>query len=64
MLNVQLEMQEWNGVLSLLAQAPWAQANPLIMKIGEQLRTQATARRPNGVDMGDPLTEERPKRAS
>jgi hypothetical protein len=38
MMNVRLDVQEWNQVLQILAQAPWAAANPLIMKIGDQLR--------------------------
>lgn len=38
--EVRLEMQEWNQLLAVLAQAPWNVANPLIMKIGEQLRAQ------------------------
>jgi hypothetical protein len=41
--------------LGVLAQAPWSTANPLIMKIGEQLRMQEPAPegvrpRGNGVD--------------
>jgi len=39
--------------LAVLAQAPWAQVNPLIMAIGEQLRAgqnAAPARRGNGMD--------------
>lgn len=40
MLSVQLEVEDWNKVLAILAQAPWAQANPLIMAIGGQLRGQ------------------------
>jgi hypothetical protein len=38
--SVQLEAQEWSQLLALLAQGPWHVANPLIMKIGEQLRVQ------------------------
>jgi hypothetical protein len=41
MIEVRLDMEEWQRVLGILAQAPWATANPLIMKIGEQLRAQA-----------------------
>jgi hypothetical protein len=40
MTEVRLEPQEWNQLLALLAQGPWNVANPLIMKIGEQLRAQ------------------------
>jgi hypothetical protein len=38
---VHLAPQEWNQLLQILAQAPWNVANPLIMKIGEQLRAQS-----------------------
>jgi hypothetical protein len=49
---VRLEIEEWQRVLGVLAQAPWSTANPLIMKIGDQLRAQdaAIAARGNGVD--------------
>jgi hypothetical protein len=52
---VRLDLEEWQRVLAVLAQAPWATANPLIMKIGEQLRMQEPAPeglrpRGNGVD--------------
>jgi hypothetical protein len=40
---VRLDIEEWQRVLGVLAQAPWATANPLIMKIGEQLRMQEPA---------------------
>jgi hypothetical protein len=40
MVEVRLEPQEWNQLLQILAQAPWNVANPLIMKIGDQLRAQ------------------------
>jgi hypothetical protein len=43
MVEVRLEAQEWNQLLAILAQAPWNVANPLIMKIGEQLRGLAAA---------------------
>jgi hypothetical protein len=54
--TVQLEDEEWQRVLGILAQQPWQLANPLIMRIGEQLRMQQprddpNARaRPNGPD--------------
>jgi hypothetical protein len=53
---VRLDLEEWQRVLGVLATAPWATANPLIMKIGEQLRMQepapegGTRPRGNGVD--------------
>jgi hypothetical protein len=40
MVEVRLDPQEWNQLLQVLSQAPWNIANPLIMKIGEQLRAQ------------------------
>jgi hypothetical protein len=39
--TVQLEDEEWQRLLAMLATQPWAHANPIIMKIGEQLRAQA-----------------------
>jgi hypothetical protein len=45
--TVQLEDEEWQRVLAVLAQAPWNVANPLIMKIGEQLRVQQQKDDPN-----------------
>ena len=52
---VRLDLAEWERVLGVLAQAPWATVNPLIMKIGDQLRMQepmppAQPSRGNGVD--------------
>jgi hypothetical protein len=38
--TVELSEQEWQAVINLIAQAPWHQANPLLMKIGQQLQTQ------------------------
>lgn len=46
MIAVKLELEDWNRVLAILAQAPWATVNPLILAVGEQLRQQA--QRPNG----------------
>lgn len=37
---VSLDDEEWQRVLSIISQAPWNVANPLLMKIGEQLRMQ------------------------
>lgn len=48
-LTVHLPRDEWNKVLAILAQAPWQQANPLIMGIADQLRAQGPQpARPNG----------------
>lgn len=56
-MRIELDFEEWQRVLSILAQAQWAVANPLIMKIGEQLRVAGEmaakregAVRPNGED--------------
>lgn len=61
MIPVQLDIEEWQRVLGVLAQAQWSVANPLIMKIGEQLRahSEMTAKRegairPNGEDRPAP----------
>ena len=55
-----MDLEEWQRVLGILAQAPWSAANPLIMKIGEQLRQGAelsmkrdSAIRPNGADISN-----------
>jgi hypothetical protein len=44
---VRLDIEEWQRVLAVLAQAPWSTANPLIMKIGEQLRMPEPALAPS-----------------
>ena len=43
--TVRLELEEWQRVLGVLSQAPWGVVNPLILKIGEQLRVQEAADR-------------------
>jgi hypothetical protein len=40
MSTVHLDDEEWQRVLAIIATAPWNAANPLLMKIGEQLRNQ------------------------
>jgi hypothetical protein len=40
MSTVSLDAEEWQKVMAIIAQAPWNVANPLLMKIGEQLRHQ------------------------
>jgi hypothetical protein len=42
MLSVQMNEQEWQQIIQILATAPWNVANPLLMKVGEQLRKQQT----------------------
>lgn len=48
-MTVNLDQPEWNQVLAILSQAPWNVANPLLLKIGEQLRQQTPPEaRPDG----------------
>lgn len=37
---VDLSDAEWGEVMAIISEAPWRRANPLLMKIGEQLRVQ------------------------
>lgn len=60
-MKIELEPEEWNRVLAILAQAPWSTANPLIMKIAAQMQAHGEmaakregAIRPNGEDRPDP----------
>jgi hypothetical protein len=59
MIEVKLPIEQWQQVLAILARAPWAEANPLIMGIGEQLRARSdeaarmAAKRGNGADLPD-----------
>lgn len=55
MMPVQLTLEDWQRVLGILSQAPWATSNSLIMAIGEQLRTQAP--KPNGSGEAVPQQE-------
>jgi len=55
MVEVRLAIEDWQRVLQILATASWAQANPLIMAIGEQLRAQAP--KPNGAGEVAPQQE-------
>jgi hypothetical protein len=60
MIEVRLDMEEWQRVLGILAQAPWATANPLIMKVADQLRIAQSerdayaAKRPDGEEIRTP----------
>lgn len=38
--TVDLTEQEWNQVMGVLGEAPWRISNPLLMRIGGQLRQQ------------------------
>lgn len=50
MIEVRLPLEQWQQTLAILSQAPWATANPLIMAIGDQVRSQTSGQtsRPNG----------------
>jgi hypothetical protein len=60
MIEVRLPIEQWQQVLGIIAQAPWATANPLIMTIGEQLRAQAP--KPNGAGDDPNVVQEPPTR--
>jgi hypothetical protein len=45
MQTVTLDTEEWQRVLTIIAGAPWNVANPLLLKIGEQLRMQSGSQR-------------------
>jgi hypothetical protein len=52
---VDLNDQEWGQLMGILADAPWKIANPLLMKIGDQLRayhTQIRAPTPEEMRVG------------
>jgi len=44
MSSIELTDQEWGVLMSILSDAPWKVANPLLMKIGEQLRQQVATK--------------------
>lgn len=54
--SIELSDGEWGQVMQLISEGPWRVANPLLMKIGDQLRVQhqPIINRPvkgDGVDM-------------
>jgi hypothetical protein len=56
MATIELDSQECGQLMFVLANAEgkgitWALVNPLLMKIGEQLRLQAAVQRPRGRDL-------------
>jgi hypothetical protein len=54
MSKVELDEQEWQQVMGILSTAPWRDANPLLMKIGSQLRLQQQHQAPaTGPARGD-----------
>lgn len=40
MATVDLTPQEWQQVMAMISSAPWRDANPILMRIGEQLQAQ------------------------
>jgi hypothetical protein len=52
MAMVTLEDQEWQQVLALLSDAPWRVANPLLMKIGQQLQAQRAMQSKQPTEVG------------
>jgi hypothetical protein len=60
MIEVRLPIEQWQQVLAILSTAPWSQANPLIMALGEQLRAGAemAAKRDSAAKRGNGLDEE------
>jgi hypothetical protein len=42
-MTVDLTEQEWNAVINILATAAWKDANPLLVRISQQLQAQKTA---------------------
>jgi hypothetical protein len=57
MLNVRLQEAEWNQLISIIAQAPWSVANPLLTAITRQLQEQKAPARIN-LDGGTAAAEE------
>jgi hypothetical protein len=57
--TVELDPTEWQQVMAMISAAPWRDANPLLMKIGQQLQQQAAqmmaknVEHPNGVLPGN-----------
>jgi hypothetical protein len=53
MIEVRLDMEEWQRVLGILAQAPWATANPLIMRVAAQLQEAQSGRNAHAPEQPD-----------
>jgi hypothetical protein len=43
MMRIELDYEEWQKVMAIVATAPWNVANPLLMKMGAQLQEAAHA---------------------
>ena len=56
-MRVDLDEKDWNIIMNVLGtKLTWVEANPLLMKIGEQLRRQQPT--PNGaLNAADPIVE-------
>ena len=57
--SVDLSESEWGQVMNIISTAPWRDANPLLMKIGEQLRKRNDEFNPNATFKGQPVKEKR-----
>jgi hypothetical protein len=56
---VDLEENEWGQVMAILSAAPWRDANPLLMKMGEQLRIHHQHKQQAAVGRGNGLEDAR-----
>jgi hypothetical protein len=59
--SVEMNDQEWGQLMFILANAEgkgitWTMVNPLMMKVGDQLRVQASAKR-YGIDQQPPKSD-------
>lgn len=52
--TVSLDLQQWNAVLALLAEAPFKVVAPLMHTISEQLNQQSQPQPANGHDAAPP----------
>lgn len=50
MITLQFEPQDLDYVLKVLAQRPWAEVNPLVVKLQQQLQQQPGPMAGNGLD--------------
>lgn len=64
MAAVELKDEEWQQVLGMISMAPWRDANPLLMKIGEQLRLQASKQQTNSQEVPGAQGEVASRRAN
>ena len=52
---VDLKTEQWNQVINILANAPWRDANPLLVEISQQLQAQqrTAVSTPDSASKGD-----------